>query len=157
MAADPTRVTLPLVFSANELARIRQGAGEQAPQAWARDTLLRFADDIQATIPAEPATAPAEPLPMPMPDDVAAILDRLDGLEGKLEALQAWLHVVYAEIRTQAVLGTATAKLGPLRRLMGRIRGRSGIEAAARERWAVGIGGEQLASMKRLIANGPQG
>jgi len=58
MAAEPTRVTLPLVFSANELARIRQGAGEQAPQAWARDTLLRFADDIQATNPAEPATTP---------------------------------------------------------------------------------------------------
>ena len=154
MAADPTRVTLPLVFSANELVRIRQGAGEQAPQAWARDTLLRFADDIQATMPAAPATAPAELLPVP-PGDMAAILDRLDALEGKLEALQVWLHVVYAEIRTQAVLGTATAKLGPLRRLMGRLRGRSGIEAAARERWAVGIGGEQLASMKRLLENGP--
>jgi hypothetical protein len=169
-AAEPARVTLPIELTAAEMRRVRAATrGSKTPAAWAKALLLDVAGDLDDPAPSEPTAVSglepeAEPetagepealMPVPALGDTATVLEELRKLDRKVDEMQTWLHVVYAEIRTQAVLVTATAKLGPMRRLITRLRGRTMVEAAERERWAVGIGGQQLGSMQRLIENGP--
>ena len=135
-------VNLSLPFSPAELARLRQASGELGVETWIRAVALDLAGDLTDTAP-DHAAAPTDTqdeggTPLLAIGDTAFVLEELRALRDELRRSLAeqllWLQVVYAEVRAQAA-----------------------YPSQAHEAAACARAGEQLARMKRLLAERLEG
>ena len=135
-------VNLSLPFSPAELARLRQASGELGVEAWVRAVALDLAGDLADTAPDRSAaptdTQDEEGIPLLAVGETALVLEELralrDELRRSLVEQLLWLQVVYAEVRAQAA-----------------------YPSQAHEAAACARAGEQLARMKRLLAERLEG